>query len=254
MKEGSYSKKLLKEYQFKHRLFILVVLVIVVSLLAFGVFSILISEELSVSNIIYLIYGIFIGYIFKEFGKKVDTELDSYVEPIEDNIFKAKLGDDGEIAVFNELDKILDKNKYKIFPNFIIPGRNFDIDAIVLGPKGLIMFEIKNPSGNLFFSGENTLICHESGKKILQLRDENNPIKQVLKHEEVLKNYISNAGFKNLRLLRALIVVSGEARWIDKPKVYLISGVQGLKKYFEELPNDQQFTEEFCSKLEPIFK
>ena len=80
--------------------------------------------------------------------------LDSFLVQTDIKLSIAKQGDEGERAVYLEMIKIFDAQRYRIYKNFKIPGRNFDIDFLIIGPKGVLVFEVKNSACSYIFSDQ----------------------------------------------------------------------------------------------------
>ncbi|MDN3017641.1 nuclease-related domain-containing protein [Paenibacillus sp. BSR1-1] len=97
-------------------------------------------------------------------------------------------GYNGEKTIKHYLEQIPD-NKYHIFHGLRFPVGNtfFQIDALLLSPKIILMFEGKNHSGILRI-GKNQMI-HENGD-IREVYE--NPVSQAIRHKILLKNLLES--------------------------------------------------------------
>lgn len=96
-----------------------------------------------------LLIGIMAGffkafdYVFNSVDKKVTTEIDN-----------ARKGQEGEEAVIDTLRQNLDGN-WLLFRNLTLPGKNkADMDAVLVGPPGVWVLEVKNFTGEYHNFGE----------------------------------------------------------------------------------------------------
>ncbi|MGG1676332.1 nuclease-related domain-containing protein [Neobacillus sp. NRS-1170] len=97
-------------------------------------------------------------------------------------------GYNGEKTIRHYLEQIPDK-KYLIFQGLRFPVGNtfFQIDALLLSPKNILMFEGKNHSGTLRI-GKNQMI-HENCD-IREIYE--NPVSQAIRHKILLKNLLES--------------------------------------------------------------
>lgn len=167
-------------------------------------------------------------------------------------------GIDGEKAVFEELKRILDKDKYYIKPNFVIPGKSFDLDVIVIGPKGLIVFEIKNCSGQTVFQEDNVSKFYNKGsiKTQYTLSNVEDPRIQLKISVEKLINYLKQKGFDNIMPRKAVVFARENSFQITentKTGIFIIDGINNIEKYLDNLSYNPIFTPEFVEKLKMVF-
>jgi hypothetical protein len=164
-----------------------------------------------------------------------------------------ELGQEGEIGVFSELDKLLG-SEYKLFKNLIFKNRGyqFDIDAVIVGPKGIILFEIKNYAYPLVFNGQE--IYYQIGNSLVPMPSSWDPRVELIKHFREFKKYLFANGFDNISINKAVVFLKKYSARYQDPGVYLISGVDDIVNYLETLPTDARFTPEFCEKLNSVLK
>jgi hypothetical protein len=160
----------------------------------------------------------------------------------------AKLGIDGEKKINNWLKELLPEENYKIYKDKTIPEHQFDIDFIIVGPKGIIVLEAKNYSDKVCFYGDEYFQIKD-GRKYVMFPD-NDPRQQIKKHVYCLRKYFEQGGFYSLKISQS--VIFPETGTVDRygaVGVYIIVGQVGLKKYLDSLDNLPEYTPEYCKKI-----
>lgn len=197
----------------------------------------------------------FVGVIFVLIWRYIQGKLDIFINDTVRRLKNALKGNRGEKKTFARLKEILGQ-EYKIYKNFKVPGTNFDNDLIILGPKGLIYIEIKNINGAFDFVGEETYRYdrHHGDESLCKLNEQHSPTKKVLWHCEHFERWLSNNGFKEVIIKRAILLVSDNIKIvkIENPAVYIISSLNNLADFIEKSYNDPLFTKEFCYKLDQL--
>jgi len=167
---------------------------------------------------------------------------------------------EGEDTVENKLREMLDE-RYRILRNFKIPGREFDIDFVIVGPKGLILLEVKNYTEKMIISEEFATIIKKTGYRTqtIRLDGKKDPRRQVLYHSVILNQYVKDLGFPNVAVRgKALVFVENMAVLKGDPGVYIVSGVENLDSFLDAIPDDKSFDEEVsckvCEALEKAWK
>lgn len=254
----SYPKKLIRKNQIKEYFVISSILIILIILLLYSFKNINNMNQTSLLIGISMILGVGASlaglWMFKKFN--------SFFDKTDNNIRKAKLGANGEKIVIERLHQILDANKYNIIPNFKIPERNFDIDCLIIGPKGVIIVEVKNLSKifSFHFSERKTLRIKEKGytREITSLMGNSDPRIKLKNHCKSFNYYLSTKGFYDIKAKKILVFINNNIKIDGKAGVYIISGLNGLDKYFNSLDEDNRFTPKFCKffnkKLEIDYK
>jgi len=197
----------------------------------------------------------FLGYISYPLFKKLSDKYDLIEEKIFKQIENAKHGEDGEKEVFIETEHLLGGEKYTLHKNFKLPGINQDIDAIIVGQKGIIIFEIKNYTNQLLFVNDEVFVA--VGSKLLRVRPDWDPRREAVRCSYQLKKFFQENGFGRMRVFRAVVFLKKYAARIKKGTktgVYLVSGIEELGKYIEGLPDDPRFTPEYCEKVNKLLK
>jgi len=202
-------------------------------------------QVLFVFAIFFTALGFFTYWLSEVIEKRwLNPVADKFIEKVR----RAELGDEGEDGVCDELARILG-SEYIIHRNFKISGRKFDIDAIVVGPKGVVVFEIKNYTNRIAFDRNDALVETKSGFKRIPTNDD--PRNEVEYYCKELKKYFYAKGFGRLPLRKAVAFLKKDMAIIlsDRIGVYVINGDERLGEYFASIPNDPSFTPELCAKI-----
>jgi Nuclease-related domain len=242
----TYSKKLLLIGRIKLFGGIFLLLVIAVVCMWWGISRSTNKIPLMTIGGFYTLFGFFLYPLYQKLQKKLD-----YIgDKILDDISNAKRGVEGETFILSKLNELLDKDKYSIHKNFVIPGRNFDIDVVIVGPKGVIVFEIKNYSTPMVFSGSDAFL--QVNHELQPISPDRDPREQIKRHSYNLEKYLNYGGFMGVQSNKAIVFPHEYAAVPEKGTkvgVYLISGIENLKKYLDYLPNNARFTSDFCARL-----
>lgn len=196
-----------------------------------------------------IVFGMFLGSI----SDKIFVRwLDPLADKVFDEISRLEKGEEGENGVCGELNRILDLSKYTIHRNFAIPGKKFDIDAIVVGPKGVIVLEIKNYTKRMAFDGDKAMV--ETGNSFRRILPKTDPRNEVEHYSGELNKYFNANGLRGLPIRKAIAFLKKDTAIIlsHKVRVYIISGPDELDKYIATTPDDPQFTPEFCEKINNV--
>jgi hypothetical protein len=191
-------------------------------------------------------------HLYAKFSKRLNLYLDQKF--LQNNT--AEKGIEGEDLVETELKRILDEG-YRIYKNFKIPGREFDIDFVIVGPRGIILLEVKNYSEKIIFSDMGATIIRRIGYKTdnIRLFDKNDPRRQVIYHSVILNQYLRDLGFgktavreKALVFVADMTIIEGEAG------VDIVSGINNLRGFIEAIPEDKAFTAALCTDIGEAFE
>lgn len=255
----SYSQKKILIASVKIVLFVVIFILIAYFTLGLSIKDLVVNRRWAdpkfVGTGIAMLLVFMLGMIEISLLKRADEWLDKQIF----NLKNALKGNRGEKKTFERLGQILG-DQYKIYRNFHIPGQKFDIDAIIVGPKGIIAFEIKNlgtKEDRYSFEGSHAykIKTYWNGDETsCKLGDFSNPIKEAMRHNLALEEWLMKNGYSDIKVKGAILMV-GEAR-IEKivsPALYVITGLDGIKKYIEGTFADQRFTPEFCEKLNALF-
>lgn len=184
----------------------------------------------------FVILVVVIGYAIPSFIKVFQLGLKNYQ--------KMKLGAMGEERVREMLKQTLDDN-YLYISNLSIPNTRIgDIDALLVGPKGLFILEIKTWHGRFKVLGPN--ICLDRGRG--NLRMYKNVFKQVLRQADFLERYLKEKNL-NIRPRPIIVFVLGKITEISgSPGVWITDATRLTNDIFK-MPTKPEFTTEFCGRL-----
>lgn len=246
----SFSRKKFRDYKKKYFRLIFIILFFALVALVWGISDLLIAQKLiaSILSIIVLFYPIIKleAWISKRY---IDPKLDHY----SDEGKKARLGFEGEDEVCGFLEKLFDSNKYSILRNIEFPGEKFDIDFVVVGPKGIFILDAKNYSNKVAFS-EKGYKYFEGKKSYSSSAD---PRKGLDWKTNYLKNFLSSNGLGGAKIRKVIVFPKeNSADFGKKVGIFIANGFEALKKYVDNLNTDPICTLEYCSKvkilLEPL--
>jgi hypothetical protein len=130
-----------------------------------------------------------------------------------------KKGERGEEEVVAELKRLLDR-RWKLFRNVVVPGSDADIDAVLVGPTGVLAFEIKAYSGNFRVRGSQWHYRASGGWRPVDV----NPIKQAAWNRQRLARYLNDKHRNDEIPISVMIVLGREPQNIQlfKPSVYIV--------------------------------
>ena len=244
--DKSYSKTIIKKNFIEKYLVVtlLFLLAIISFVYYFQKFKIPDSESFVIlfSMILGMLMSIFLVWIFRILNKFFDKK--------DNNISKAKFGDDGEQKVLNKLEKCLDSSYY-VYPNFKIPSRKFDIDFLIIGKKGIIVMEVKNSSSLFSFTEKEALRIKGTGytQEITRLIGNADPRIKLKNHCKSLDYYLYSIGVKNIKVRKVLVFVNSLIKIEGKPGIYIVKKLDELDNYFESLNVDENFSPENCARI-----
>ncbi len=187
----------------------------------------------------YPLYKKIMNYLYKVDDKMI-REID-----------KAKKGKDGEDLVFNELNKILDNNEYKIIKNYKLPDKNFDIDFIVIGPKGIILLEVKNYSNDFVFTKDKCFVSTNHQEDLKLLPREKDPRFKLQEHANLFTKYLENLRYFSIKPKLGIVFIKENSiniKYTDMG-IYLINGLKSLTKFLADCYSDNRFSKEFCEEI-----
>lgn len=251
--KASFSQKIIIKNSLK--VFIIIFIFIAIEFICFrqtfvgikaGKWSNLELIKTTITFILGVLFGVG-GYYLRD---KLEVFLDNIIRQIK-NALKGNLG---ERKAIGRLQEILG-SQYKIHRNFRIPNTKFDNDVIVIGPKGIILIEIKNIRGEFEFKGQETYKhyrCYGS-ECLCKLNEYKSPSKEVIRHSNALQNWLEVKGVKDIKIKRAVLLVGhSRIRKIEDPTVYIIPSLDGLAEFMDKSFNDNCFSHKFCDKLNQL--
>ena len=244
--EKSYSKILIRKNLIeKYQLIGFILLFVIIYVLYFINNTKRINPESFV-----VLFSMTIGMLACLFYIWVFKKLDKLFLKKDININKARLGDRGEELVCNRLKEILG-DFYYMYPNFKIPGRKFDVDFLIIGPKGLIAMEVKNSSNHFSFSEKEALKIKGTGytQEITRLIGNADPRVKLNNHCKSLNYYFYSLGLRGIKSKKVLVFTNGSISIDGKAGIYIVKKLELLNKYFENLKDDDRFSPEYCAVI-----
>jgi len=252
MKKLSFVQ--IKNYKARTKILIIPIFLILVSmvLLIIGIYNLL-----TAGITIVIIISFLLGYLFFPLREQIEKKIEEAINPIyskyENPLIKdrdsSQRGVDGEDIVFKWLDEIISNESWVRLPNeeFLSKNTSFDIDTILIGPKGIFIIEIKNYSYNLIFNNDK---CDAViGNKNLPCKGKD-PRKEVSDYANFIENKLKKEGLGNLNTHRVVVFARKDSfNIIGKSKVYLVDNKESLEKYIFDTPDNPIFTNEFCQKI-----
>jgi len=244
--QWSYSEK---KYYFgivKSWLFGLFILMTCAILIWYGFNNSRWDVQVIVTIIIFMLgFGSYLLY------KKIFYFIDKVDNKIIREIDIAKKGKQGEDLVFDELNKILDNKEYFIIKNYRLPGRQFDIDFIVVGPKGIILLEVKNLSNDFVFTKDKYFVFTRNYADLKLLPQDKDPRFKMQEHADLFTKYLDKIGYFSLKPKMGIIFIKENSIYINDSGIgiYLINGLKSLDKFLDEVYLDNRFTPEFCAEV-----
>jgi len=246
MNKLSYSKKQYLKAKFKFYIVLFTLIAVLVLDIIFGIGRMNFTIQVFVMLFIFAC-----GFMFYPLFQFLNGRLSI----LEDKILKdwniAELGIKGEDTVMDWLKQILPGNEYIILPNVVLPNHRFDIDFIVIGPKGIVALEVKNFTGKYHFSSDDFFKINNGQMNILDpLFD---PRSEVRRHTFSLREYFELKGHSNIRILKAVVFIDKSLVTIEgNTGIYIATGYDSLKSFFDNMTLDDNYTSEYCQKIKQI--
>jgi hypothetical protein len=156
-----------------------------------------------------------------------------------------KYGKEGENKVLQILEESLDDN-FTYITNYVIPNTRIgDIDGLLIGPKGIVILEIKNYAGIFRISGED---MYRKLKGDVYRLYKKNPFEQIMKQKEYLDKFLYEKGI-DVKITPIVVLVYGKINAITVPTKVLITEANQLPNYIFELPLIPEWNPELPNKI-----
>ncbi|NLP49737.1 nuclease-related domain-containing protein [Bacillus sp. RO1] len=155
-------------------------------------------------------------------------------------LWNLEKGYEGE-CMFDALTEKLEGGNHLILNDLLLKHNNttFQIDSFIITPQNGYLFEVKNFEGDYYYDSSSDHMYYKSLSKPLEVT---NPLTQLNRCNSLLRQLLSNYGFK-LPILASVVFINSEFTLyqspLDKP---LIHPTQ-INRYLKGLEND------FSSKL-----
>jgi len=155
------------------------------------------------------------------------------------------LGKKGEDIVAEELKSTLDDN-YVYITNYQIPDTKIgDIDDLLIGPKGIIIIEVKNLWGVYRFCGED-MYKRLNGDIYRLFRK--SPTWQTSRQKEYLIQFLKGKGL-SVRLIAIVVMAGGKISHICGPTGIFITETRKLTNHIFELNQIPDWSAELSNKI-----
>jgi len=142
-----------------------------------------------------------------------------------------KYGKEGEETIFNMLCKTLDDN-YVYIPNYNIPNAMIgDIDGLLIGPKGIIILEIKNWAGDFRISGTD---AYKRLRGNIYKLYKKSPFKQTARQQKYLTKFLKEKGIST-KITPIIVLVCGKINSISGKTEIFITEKNNLINYIFKL-------------------
>lgn len=164
-------------------------------------------------------------------------------------------GSSGERIIYRTLVDDSHVPENQILRNVYVPtedGKTSEIDLLVISKKGLLVFECKNYSGNIYGDATRNKWIQYLGKKKSYFY---NPFMQNRSHAKHLKKYLEAYG--ELPIIPMVITISA-GKWKVKnygPEDYLLGYNCHLKDILAKTPDSELMAQHFkaiTTKLQPL--
>lgn len=185
--------------------------------------------------------------------KKMDAKMDIYVHDWK----VAEKGDRGEELAYKELHKLLNSNEYQIYRNLTFPGVTSDFDIVVVGSKGIILFEVKNyEKSKDVYEVESSYYKSTENKLVKKRKD----LREIVSWRAgKLEKYLAEKGVDNIKVRKVILYVKSDSveikeYGVNKNHVYIVQGLSRLQYYLANARADNHFTLSLCSKVNGVLK
>lgn len=186
-------------------------------------------------------------------ANRIDDKMNTYLDSWE----VAERGDAGENLVYKELQKLLDAEQFQIYRNLVLPGVKSDLDIVVVGPEGIILFEVKNY--------KKTKVSYTSSASYYKSKDDrwvkiSPDLRETVSWRAgKLEKYLAEKGVDNIKVRKVILYVNPDSVEIkeyggNSSRVYLIQGLNMLQDFLSSSSPANNFTLELCSKVNSYLK
>jgi hypothetical protein len=228
--QESYSSQMIKEMMPKF--FIILGLIILIFVLGF-----ILPFKISVLKPYW--------WIMMLLAASIIPPLMNIAQSLQEDLEFFKYGKEGENKVLQILEESLDDN-FTYITNYVIPNTRIgDIDGLLIGPKGIVILEIKNYAGIFRISGED---MYRKLKGDVYRLYKKNPFEQIMKQKEYLDKFLYEKGI-DVKITPIVVLVYGKINAITGPTKVLITEANQLPNYIFELPLIPEWNPELPNKI-----
>jgi hypothetical protein len=167
------------------------------------------------------------------------------LDPLLDEIQNFRYGKKGEEEVRDILDETLDDN-YVYVENYLIPNTRIgDIDGLLIGPKGIIILEVKNYVGVFRISG-NDILRRLRGDIYKLYRK--SPFKQVMRQAKYLSKFFKEKSV-DTRVMPMVVLVTGLISVISGETGVFITEIDKLTNNIFKISPVPNWSTELSNKI-----
>lgn len=200
--------------------------------------------------LIVFVWGILKAWSWLE--KRMDEKLDQFHK----NWKNAERGFKGEDLVYAELQRILDPNSYHIFRNIVLKGKKWDMDFVIVGPKGIILLEVKNfQESKVSFTASKQFFFSNRISEWIQSRFD---LRNLIGRSAFqLEKYFAENNLDGIHVRRVILYIKPDSVHIkeyggNKNHVYIIQGIDKLSDYIAGITPDKMLDLDVCLKINDI--
>lgn len=246
-KEKSFSQKKIREYDIRRYSFTIILLAVGIFLLSYSIRNLIKDQNWANPMALLVVFSMILGALTYITCKWILKGINMFFDHADNEQGKAIAGDEGETKVLTKLKEILDDN-YTAHLNYKIPNRKFDIDFLVVGPKGLVAIEVKNYSDRMLFFKDQAIKVQGSGytRQVTKLDGDFDPRNKFKNHCKSLNHYLYSIGLSNVRVKRVIVFINDNNKIEENPGTFIVQGINRLNSYFTGLRQDDRFTSDFC--------
>ena len=168
---------------------------------------------------------------------------------LEDLFYEIKIlykGEEGEDKVINLLKRFLD-HRYIYIANYNLPNiETGDIDGLIIGPKGLIVLEIKNYPGVFRIGGLD--LYRKIQKPYIYRLYFKSPVKQVLQRLYILRELFKDKNV-NIKIIPIVVLVSGEIENISGLTDCFVMNYRELSDFIYKLPDVENWSDDLSKNI-----
>ncbi len=167
------------------------------------------------------------------------------IEELPDEIRGYRYGEEGEKEVLETLKETIDDN-YIYIRNYTIPNTRIgDIDGLLIGPKGVIIIEVKNYAGVFRVSGQDLYRKLKGDVYKLYRRS---PFKQVLQQRDYLAKFLKEKGI-DTKIIAVVALVGGRISAINGDTKIFITESNKLTNHIFQLSPVANWSERLAGSI-----
>lgn len=128
-------------------------------------------------------------------------------------------------------------DRYTLVRNLQIPKSQADLDAVLVGPFGVLVMEIKNYSPKYSYKCEgSSWFWRKPGKRYSRMKE--SPTKQAIINTGYLKTYLSQHGIHGISIKTVVVIANPKAKFYVKKPHRPIFHPRELGEYIQSLTEE----------------